>query len=316
MEDPTPREAIARISVAGEESTLLRHWVEVNADPVHDVIAAPALLDRLLGAAPATPGGGRLEAMARAYGDLLEPLFPLWHDFVVACLAVKRTPALMLRDALQFWPFFEALGVSPWFLAYSRKDERRGAPPRWLNLQRSGNPTEEPLVVDTGIYGTLLASLIESGVLLRPAAMFLTTRNPNVFGHTNARIEASILAGAVVDPEDAIRLCDTAESLLKAFEIVDGGLSTITATTPNAAACALTCELFRRAFKYGLQRGRRALSDAEWANALSHAKSEPSWFRHDPVPAWEEGLHFVERWRHGALAPLEGPQGLRVGAKS
>lgn len=311
----------ASVELALEEAALddsspetpgrLRQWVDGNADPVHDVVATPALLDRLQAAASAN-ATDRLVAMATAYGDLMEPLLPIWHDFVVASARLEGPPALLLRDALQFWPFFEALGREPWFIAYSRKDERRGAPARWCRLGAEAEVPRRPVIVDSGIYGTLVASLIEARQLVEPTVMFLTSRNPYIRGHANARIDAAVRKGAWQDPDDAIRLCDTAESVLKAFEILDDPHEPLTATIPNGTAFALTCELFRRAFDYGRRRGPEPLSDKEWSAALAALRAGPSWFCHEPVAAWPEGLAFVAGWRLGCLPPLTSPQDLLV----
>jgi len=258
--------------------------------------------------------------LAQAYIHATRYLFPILHLFSYSVRSLsqgseRKLPLyLFMRDALAFWPCLHALQRTPEeqprFVFYSRKDERVGRPPILLSRDAAGafsaqllGRLEEGLLVDAGLYGSLIHSMIKSGRCAREVSvMFLGSRNPFLAGWFNMALGTELLhGGSRVDLGDTIRLVDTVESLLKPFRILDSA-SRYALAGPRSFTCAMA--LMWALYRYSASReGRPSLQHC--LESLREGQRESGgWWLARPVPRWEEAERFIADWDLGPLPPM------------
>jgi len=264
-----------------------------------------------------------LHGVAARYVRATEYLFPILHQFsATACHLTQMLdlPAyLFLRDALMFWPPALSLsndGAPFHLLLYTRDQERTGAPPRVVDtsadslIELPAADLSRALLVDAGLYGSLISSLISQGRCSpETAVLFLGSRNPFLAGWLNIHLTARMFAGTATDLSDVVCVVDTVESLFKPFRMPltteeKGGQTTIELAEPVTMMCSLV--FLWSLYQFSLTERLRSTSNVEHALeglARTKASLEP-WFLFQPIPKWQAAHDFISTWRFGPLAPM------------
>lgn len=264
-----------------------------------------------------------LVEIARRYLDSTSYLLPVLHGFAEdAVTAVRKGRAdsilLFLRDALLFWPSLRALqagekSIPLNFLIYTRHLRQQGQSP--LLFHECGNgqvhcqavPTVgQALILDVGLYGTLIADLYQKKHFSAVnAVFFFGSRNPHLPGFLNHCLDMKIRTGTCADPLMVVRYVDTVECLLKPFQLPMGtdGTVKIEMGDPISLICSA-------AFMRALGRYSSSVRILQRKNGTAPkwdvpAPSADSWYLQKPIPTWSKAGEFVESWSVEEITPTE-----------
>lgn len=295
----------------------VRQEREGAATPLRDL---PDIIDRTADA----PVVARLITVAQAYLDRTAYLRPFLHNFGHMSIRLMRafghtTLANFLRDGLSFWPTQEVIlgseaSKSLAFVWYSRQHADHNLPLRVFQRHTAGGFYESKLdfthslLVDVGLYGTLLRRLLDQQQC--PASvsvLFFASRSPFIAGWLNLRTCATLLTSeGQVEVLDSIRLVDTLESLLKPWTLV---ADRITLTDPVSFVCATAFLWAQRQFAQAHSQDSALPLDG---SIEAVKRSRTAWFVDKPVPCWDEAETFIRSWIHGPLCPMDRLCGLHV----
>jgi hypothetical protein len=251
-----------------------------------------------------------LAAAAGRYVRATRFLLPWLHSFAcaVADCAKGRPVLLFLRDGLAFWPALRALGQSTRWLFHTRARQRAGEPPliQRGRLFDTATPADldGALLVDVGLYGFLLAQMIQTGLCGgKPSVLFLGSRNPHIAGWLNIRLAPHLL-GRPEHGRIIIRLVDTVEALLKPLHPTTQG--SLQLRQADVLSCCCFAAFARASFRYSRRRGRKPASIVECLTALRAAHRDPeAWLLPSAVPTWPAGQEFLAHWSAGPLPPMD-----------
>jgi hypothetical protein len=320
------RQGLSKRSISGLVATSLGHV----GRPPRGPIAASELVRRFRATTGAeeegacTPAGqlaaglpleGEAEEIltqaAKRYVRSTRFLFPWLHDFACAVSRVAggRTVYLFLRDGLAFWPALRAIGQPTRFLFYTRAHRRAGQLPlvrtssgRFVPVSRE--ELDAGVLVDAGLYGTLIEQMIRSGCCgERPWVLFLGSRNPNITGWLNVLLGRWMLR----NPDRAailIRLVDSVESLLKPFRPAAEGERIPVEADPASFCCYAA--FARASYLFSRRIGRRTHPLGRCLDAVAEAELQPdAWLLPEAVEKWAEAGQFLARWTAGPLPPMD-----------
>jgi hypothetical protein len=254
--------------------------------------------------------------LARAYVRATEYLFPTLHTFSCSLqrLSDARSPIyLFMRDALAFWPCLRAIDAvgaeQVKLLFFSRRALQSGGSPVLLAQGPGGALVEEDfrciehgLLVDCGLYGSLVRGMIASGRCSRDVSvMFLGSRNPFVAGWFNMVLSARVLhGGAAVELHEIIYLVDTVESLLKPFRSRGSG------PLERADAASFICSMaFLWALhQYALEHRTPPAIETCLGELRRARHGRGHWRVRWVVPRWAEAVDFLHTWDLGPIRPM------------
>lgn len=271
---------------------------------------------RLLAELPdSAPTHALLSAAARRYLRATRYLLPWIHNFAWAVKHQARgnPVVLFLRDALAFWPSLVALHTPELHVAcYSRRHRLAGVAPVIFRAGQEGAFQESPLdlndalLIDVGLYGSLIAALLQDGwCASRPSFLFFGSRNPCLTGWVNVRLGARTNAQGEVDRPDVIRLVDTIESLFKPFRACVPSPSDPAGLHPSGALARVCSAVFARACYRFSSRHEGPVPFRSCLHALEQAKGTAgAWLLRRPVPKWAGAEAFLRGWTFGRLPPL------------
>jgi hypothetical protein len=264
-----------------------------------------------------------LVEIAHRYLDSTSYLVPVLHGFAEDAIAASRrgktdSMLLFLRDALLFWPSLRALqrGRNPIplnFLVYTRPLRDRGQSPLLFREYLDGRicfrrslALGKALILDVGLYGTLIADLYKKGHFSTfNTVFFFGSRNPHIPGFLNHCLATTIQARKSADPLTVVRYVDTVECLLKPFQLPMGtdGEVKIELGDPISLICSAA---FMRALglysSLGRVRQRKNGTAPKWDLPVPSARS---WYLPRPIPAWSKAREFVESWSVEKITPIE-----------
>jgi hypothetical protein len=257
--------------------------------------------------------------LAQAYLRATRYLLPTLHAFSCSLVSVaerrgKRMPIyLFMRDSLAFWPCLRALdAVAPEqlkLLFFSRNDARNGLAPVMLGQTPDGLLVEEHverlergLLVDCGLYGSLVRVLIESGRATKNVSvMFLGSRSPFLAGWFNMGLSARMLDGnATIDLQDIIRLVDTVESLLKPFRA--SSFARLERSDANSFICAMA--FMWALYRYSREHPVPPTFDTCLRQLRQAWRGGDVWLVDRTVPRWQEADEFIRGWDLGPIDPM------------
>lgn len=262
------------------------------------------------------PSSRFLEQVARRYLDSTAYLQPVLHDYSSAALAMSdqggiSNLALFLRDAVWYWPSLQALRESHTALdlvVFTRPLRHAGAAPLVftegqpgdVQLQASGDMSGR-LLLDVGLYGTLVADLAASRFTdNQTAVFFLGSQNPNLFGFLNRR--ARYLHSEEAATLDVVRYVDSVECLLKPVHLhsdADRGVQ-VQLASPISFICA-TAFMWRQ-YRYSMKRRVEARSASTHLLPVPNARS---WLLPNEIPVWDKASEFVGDWSVDNIAPVD-----------
>jgi hypothetical protein len=262
-----------------------------------------------------------LTAIANRYVRATSYLFPFLDAFTRAALRCAtnveaKTVDLFLRDAIFCYPsLFAHERARPLrFVKYTRADRKSKSPPTVFGLNGNGidivnEGFSGAFLVDVGLYGTLIASLIEDGHWQPDTSLlFMGSRNPWIAGWLNFEFGAHALRGADIDARDLVRLTDTVESLVKPFRMPLDEASAKRGPMPYfelAEPITLVCSLAFVSAMHMYVRNSPIASFEQCLTGLEAAKADTSgWFLHPIIPPWDGGRDFARDWRHGPIQPM------------
>ncbi len=264
-----------------------------------------------------------LVEIVRRYLDSTSYLLPVLHGFAedalaAGCKGKVDSMMLFLRDALLFWPALRALqrGKNPIplnFLVYTRPLRDRGESPLLFHEYRNGQirltrtlALGQTLILDVGLYGTLIADLYQKGHFSAVnTVFFFGSRNPHLPGFLNQCLETRIQAQKYADPLTVVRYVDTVECLLKPFQLPMGtdGRVKIELGDPISLICSA-------AFMWALGRYSKEILGRQRKNGTAPKWDVPvpsahSWYLPKPIPTWSKAREFVESWSVENITPAE-----------
>ena len=261
--------------------------------------------------------------IARRYLDSTSYLAPVLHRYaedatVISRMANTDSVLLFLRDALLFWPSLRALqrgkdSVPLNFLVYTRSLREQGQSPLLFHEYRDGQIRFErslalgqALILDVGLYGTLIADLYQKGHFSTiNTVFFFGSRNPHLPGFLNYQLEERKQAQKQADPQMVVRYVDTIECLLKPFQLPMGndGLVKMEMADPISLICSV-------AFMWSLGRFSNSVHDQHEKNGTHSGYGIPrpsanSWCLPRPIPAWSKAGEFINEWSVEKITPVE-----------
>jgi len=264
-----------------------------------------------------------LVEITRRYLDSTSYLCPVLHGFAEdAMTAGRRGKAdnilLFLRDALLFWPSLRVLQRSGKpiplnFLVYTRPLRERGQSPLLFHEYRDGRISlrsspvlGQSLILDVGLYGTLIADLYKKGHFSSVnTVFFFGSRNQHLPGYLNHCLETRIRAQKRVDPLTVVRYVDTVECLLKPFQLPMGtdGVVKIEMGDPISVICSAAFMWVLARYSNSINAMQRKTGPASrWDVPVPTANS---WYLHVPIPTWSKAKEFVESWSVEKITPAE-----------
>lgn len=269
------------------------------------------------------------------YIDSTKYLLPLFHAFsqsvhsIEALSHQKLYPCLVLRDALVFLPSLSTLNTSDGspinFLLYSRTHAECGVVPRLFSIDGSENCTdqksksENTLLIDVGLYGSLVDSLISKGwSKTELSAFFFASRTPFISGWINSIVGNSVFQSKnSLELLDIIRLADSIESLLKPFVVlppsIEAKVSVPTEVFSDPSSFVCSTVLLWAAYQYSLQvKCTNPSTQAILAPLLRAKQDDTSWFIRNPIIRWSNADAFISKWKHGPLFPMSHLCGFKV----
>lgn len=258
------------------------------------------------------PKEEQLRIIATSYVEKTRFLFPLIDSFAKTVKSVlelgkeRYLPVLLLRDGLSFWPALQAHGVRPFLVSYSRLHGEHRAIGDFLSAPLADIPPRNTLLIDVGLYGSLVASLIAEGAFpkVKPGALFFASRSPFIWGWANTLLSSSFsFSSSRCDFGDTIRLADTLESLLKPFTYFatnSGIISNI--SDPISFVCSIA---FLRELSQ-FSREQNSSTPEELVRGIALAKADRNtWLVREPVKRWDKADEFIKSWAHGPLFPMD-----------
>jgi len=209
---------------------------------------------------------------------------------------------LFLRDGLTFWPAVRAIdarGKGPTlgldYLVYTRPLRETHRSPLLVRGRGSEReigpmaPLSRALLLDVGIYGTLIKSLHDDKFLERDnKVLFVGSRNPHIEGFLEVGAGAPALAQS-----DMVALVDTIECMLKPFQLVTRDLGAraevfVRMGDPISFVCA--ARFMRELFAF--------TGSDPW-----HSIKRGAWHLEDPIPVWSGAERFIESWSVPSCVP-------------
>jgi hypothetical protein len=273
-----------------------------------------------------------LASVSERYLKATEYLFPLFHCFSNSILSLSRSErkhdpiVLFLRDCLVFWPSLLAAGSessksSIQLMAYGRWHRRLGAAPEIYEEDGKTSATykmaqtlSRGLLVDAGMYGSLIQNLMESRYCSKDcAAMFLGSRNPFITGWLNSILSSEILRGRGNGEllSDIIWIVDTVESLLKPFYFGSDGRAHV--ANPISFVCSVLQLQAMYEFSREIREKNKTICPIDSIHkAHLHRESGDAWSVLRVVPRWSEADQFIQNWKLGPLFPMDQYSGLAL----
>ncbi len=254
----------------------------------------------------------QLRNVASYYLELTKPLIPIVNSFAktipkfTALEGRQFSPHLLLRDGLIFYPSLVAQEIHPVLVAYSRKHLNAQANPEIVGSSLG----QSALLIDVGLYGSLVSALLEQEIFHSPGVLFFASRSPFILGWLNTIIGTALVSGrATTNLIDVIRIADTMESLLKplAFTRDSGGVTT---TLSDPISFVSSILFLWNLHKDALQ--KRLVSDPLLAVRSLSEGNCPRWFVKKALPRWKEADRFIASWPHGLLFPMDRFSGFRL----
>jgi hypothetical protein len=201
-------------------------------------------------------------------------------------------------------------------LVYTRDQMRAGRIPHLLRLESSAariGAVEHPLtgcLVDTGLYGSLVSSLLKRDFLSRDCGvLFLTSRNPYIHGFANVMAAAGLVTGRSVDHLDVIRILDTAEAMLKPFDIGwEGALPTLDTSirVADPVRYVASAGFLWAGYRHAKESAGPSIGVRGWLSGLDALRADSqNWYLRDTVPKWEGASKLVLGWPHGLIPPMD-----------
>lgn len=259
----------------------------------------------------------------RRYLRSIRHLYPVLSGYANVALhlssQLRDAPCyLFLRDALVFWPSLlclrEQMGNRKLhFVIYTRSLSKERLPPLIFEETSHGIFQLAPgsringVLVDVGLYGTLVQRLERDGYLEKGSSVyFLGSRNPGIPAFLNQVLGASSEEGSEL-PEDVTRIVkciDTVECLLKPFLI--SSLRINSHQTVLLGACDFISFVCFSAFCWDLQQFTRSHPfDEELVQSAVRAEAtdDQSWHLASPIPAWNGANGFLKKWNAPSLVP-------------
>jgi hypothetical protein len=261
------------------------------------------------------PARAFLAETARRYAEHTSHLFPLLHQHASATLTLcelanRSRIRLLMRDALIFWPSLLALRprileIPLDFLVFTRPLKESGRDP--LVFSENGDAVltrsvlETPartLVLDVGLYGTLVRDLDDRGFFGGDGSVFfLGSRNPHIAGFLNELRSAEAPATALFPQRDVVRYVDTVECLLKPFLFLscpDSDRIFIEMNDGISFVCSVVFlwSLYRYSQEASHTERLRPRTGALWSNG----GLERRWLLSEPIPSWSKAEGFVAAW--------------------
>lgn len=295
-----------RFTVSSLVSSL--SWMLLHEDDDASCIVTGSLFGNLLTEAlPDTPYEF-LRAIVDRYAESTRYLFPLLRDFARCVATVAHDLGsdaylLFLRDGLIFWPALvndvgaRVRDIPVRHVIYTRALRANHDPPLTVTSSGEVRPLgrlDNSVLIDVGLYGTLIQSLHDDGYLeSNNACLFLGSRNERIFGILNASEEAG---GLGLPLRDMMALVDTVECLLKPFQLV---------TTVSQEKSQV---YLRRADPIAFLCAVRFITDfyafckADTPSPRAHETVVGSWYLQEPIPGWTEAAEFLKKFHVPTIA--------------
>lgn len=163
-----------------------------------------------------------------------------------------------------------------------------------------------PLLIDTGLYGTLIQPILGSAALPDPSVVFLASKNPRIAGYLNHLDAPDKKTGHAPLGPLGEACCDVLENWPKPYtrprlwERDGGWVAAARLTDPVSATAALV--LYRTLARRARTRDLETL-DPHAALRRVAALSGPR-FLTESLPRWPHADRWQAAWSHGSVAPL------------
>ncbi|MCK4419916.1 hypothetical protein KAV79_08925 [Candidatus Aerophobetes bacterium] len=178
--------------------------------------------------------------------------------------------------------------------------------------------------VETGFYGTILKILIKTKVLIDPLTFFFSSRNPNIFGYTNAIITTHNLRGGNI-PYSFIIVCgDTIETRPKFYSksrVIEGSSGTrVIANIQDPISVACSFGGYREIIKGASEIDLFTINPEEEILNLYNRFIEVR-TNEDVLPVvlpaptkkWKYSSRWCKEWNLGPIPPMDEMIGPKLG---
>jgi hypothetical protein len=162
------------------------------------------------------------------------------------------------------------------------------------------------LILDVGLYGTLISDLYQKGHFTAVnSVFFFGSRNPYLPGFLNLHAMERERGQREVDPHVVVRYVDTIECLLKPFQLHTGkdGSVKMEMGDPISLICSV-------AFLWALGRYSCSVREQQrkkgtvWDCCIPNPSAN-SWYLPRPIPSWSKAKKFIEEWSVEKITPVQ-----------
>lgn len=222
--------------------------------------------------------------------------------------------SVFLRDGLFFLPALEPAAMSGRIvvdvLVHTRQRERAGLP--IVRYPRQGRDGEgdtldacKDLLVDTGIYGTLIHSMLTRGQLTPPyGIMFMISANPCIAGWLNFVLARRALREGLSTMSTIRSVIESIELFLKPFRFLpsEGAAARVEYADPLSIMCSLA---LARQIRLHAE-AHATFDDDAGIDALTRATATAGdWYVSTPTPPLPGLAEFLRTWSLGLVPPLD-----------